>query len=105
MSLKLDMSKAYDRIEWRFLEKMMLSMGFSDCWVSRVMLCVETVSYRIRINDQISNIITPSRGIRQGDPISPYLFLICAEWLTYAINAYQEMVCYRGSKSVKGLLL
>ncbi|CAM8975355.1 unnamed protein product [Rhodiola kirilowii] len=80
MFLKLDMSKAYDRIEWKFLERMMLAMGFSESWVKRIMLCVETVTYKVRMNDQISETILPSRGLRQGDPISPYLFLICSEW-------------------------
>ncbi|CAM8958980.1 unnamed protein product [Rhodiola kirilowii] len=96
MSLKLDMSKAYDRIEWKFLEKMMLQLGFAECWVKKIMLCVESVSYKVKINDHISNIIWPSRGLRQGDPISPYLFLICAEWLTHTINMYREMGLLEG---------
>ncbi|KAL9670481.1 hypothetical protein QQ045_008034 [Rhodiola kirilowii] len=101
MSLKLDMSKAYDRIEWSFLKQMMLSMGFCEGWVRRVMLCVETISYRITINDEISDSITPSRGLRQGDPISPYLFLICADWLTYAIKDYQELGLLQGLRVCK----
>ncbi|CAM8917447.1 unnamed protein product [Rhodiola kirilowii] len=44
MSLKLDMSKAYDRIEWCFLEKMMLSLDFDSGWVGKVMMCVQSVS-------------------------------------------------------------
>ncbi|KAL9681439.1 hypothetical protein QQ045_013222 [Rhodiola kirilowii] len=52
MSLKLDMSKAYDRIEWKFLEKMMLHLGFAECWVKKIMMCVESVSYsQWRIQD------------------------------------------------------
>ncbi|CAM8885253.1 unnamed protein product [Rhodiola kirilowii] len=101
MSLKLDMSKAYDRIEWKFLEKMMLSLGFSDCWVRKIMLCVETVTYRVKINDKISEIIRPGRGLRQGDPILPYLFLICAEWLTHALNTYRELGLLEGIRVSK----
>ncbi|CAM8963080.1 unnamed protein product [Rhodiola kirilowii] len=66
MSIKLDMSKAYDRIEWRFLEKMMAAMGFAEVWIKRIMLCVSTVSYKVKINDDISEIIRPERGLRQG---------------------------------------
>ncbi|KAL9677471.1 hypothetical protein QQ045_005703 [Rhodiola kirilowii] len=91
LSLKLDMSKAYDRIEWKFLERMMLAMGFNDTWVKKIMICVESVTYRVKINDRISGIIKPSRGLRQGDPISPYLFLICVKWLSYAITTHQEL--------------
>ncbi|KAL9669875.1 hypothetical protein QQ045_007425 [Rhodiola kirilowii] len=103
MSMKLDMSKAYDRIMWHFLERMMAAiMGFSIDWIRRVMLCVKTVSYRVKINHNISEKIVPSRGLRQGDPISPYLFLICAEWFTYALNKYQEMGLIRGIRICQG---
>ncbi|CAM8965691.1 unnamed protein product [Rhodiola kirilowii] len=102
ISMKLDMSKAYERIEWHFLEKMMTVMGFAEEWIRRVMMCVRTVSYRVKINDNITEIIRPSRGLRQGDPISPYLFLICAEWLTYTINKYQEIGLIKGIKICRG---
>ncbi|KAK3230966.1 hypothetical protein Dsin_002847 [Dipteronia sinensis] len=76
MAIKLDMSKAYDRVEWVFIENMMLRLGFSDSWVNRIMGCVKSVSYSLK----------PTRGLRQGDPLSPYLFLICVEGLTTLIN-------------------
>ncbi|KAL9665795.1 hypothetical protein QQ045_000116 [Rhodiola kirilowii] len=98
VSLKLDMSKAYDKIEWRFLEQMMLALGFDRSWVKMVMLCVRSVSYKVRINNQISESIYPSRGLRQGDPISPYVFLLCAEWLNYAVGEYQELGLLQGIK-------
>ncbi|KAL9679594.1 hypothetical protein QQ045_017460 [Rhodiola kirilowii] len=98
MSIKLDMSKAYDRIEWRFLESMMLTMGFTVGWVRKIMMCVESVTYKVKVNDIISESIKPNRGLRQGDPISPYLFLICAEWFTYAVAKYQEAGLIRGIK-------
>ncbi|KAL9679912.1 hypothetical protein QQ045_017783 [Rhodiola kirilowii] len=101
MSLKLDMSKAYDRIEWKFLETMMTALGFDSGWVAKVMMCVESVKYRVKINDNISDIIKPGRGLRQGDPISPYLFLICAEWLTHTIKMYQERGLLEGLKICK----
>ncbi|KAL9680564.1 hypothetical protein QQ045_018445 [Rhodiola kirilowii] len=102
VSLKLDMSKAYDRIVWCFLEKMMLALGFDIRWVEKVMLCVQSVSYRVRINDHISDSIYPGRGLRQGDLISPYLFLLCAEWLNYAVGEYQELGLLQGVKICRG---
>jgi hypothetical protein len=81
MGLKLDMRKAYDRVEWTFLEAVMRRLGFSSQWVKLVMTCIRSVSYAIVVNGQPTRRIIPSRGIRQMDPLSPYLFLLCAEAL------------------------
>ncbi|CAM8915895.1 unnamed protein product [Rhodiola kirilowii] len=85
-SLKLDMSKAYDRIEWGFLKSILLRLGFNENWVSKIMSYVSCTTYCIRVNDVITPVFIPQRGLRQGDPLSPYLYILCTEWLSYKLR-------------------
>ena len=62
---KLDLSKAYDRVDWRFLEQVMQKMGFADQWVMWIMTCVTSVRYCCNINGALLDSFAPSRGLRQ----------------------------------------
>ena len=102
MALKLDMSKVYDRVEWRYLKVIMRKLGFNERWISLVLMCISTVSYLVLINGEAKGNIVPSRGLRQGDPISPYLFLLCAEGLSAMLRKEEEQGNIRGISVCRG---
>lgn len=98
MAIKTDMSKAYDRVELCFLETFMRKIGFAESWISWIITCVNSVSYRVLLNGETKGSIIPSRGLRKGDSLSPYLFIICTEVLIPNIRAAEESCCIMGIK-------
>ena len=96
MAIKTDMSKAYDRVEWNFLEILMEKMGFDSKWIHWIMSCVSSVSYSVLLNGNAHGFIKPERGLRQGDPLSPFLFILCAEALVSRLNQSEAAGCLHG---------
>jgi hypothetical protein len=92
------MMKAYDRVEWIFLEQMMERMGFAQSWISMIMRCVSTVRFSVRLYGGLSEAFIPSRGLRQGDPLSPYLFLFCVEGFSTLLKKACDENMLRGVK-------
>lgn len=76
VTLKLDISKTYDRLEWSFLYQTMAKLGFSIKWIKLIINYMSTVSFSIIINGVPNNLIMLKRSIRQCCPLSPYLFII-----------------------------
>ncbi|GAU50953.1 hypothetical protein TSUD_411410 [Trifolium subterraneum] len=86
LTLKIDISKTYDKVDWGFLRGVMTRMGFTDVWIRWVMMCVSSVNYSVMMNSDRVGPISPGRGLRQGDPLSLYLFILVTECLTALIH-------------------
>uniref|UniRef100_A0A803QG78 Reverse transcriptase domain-containing protein n=1 Tax=Cannabis sativa TaxID=3483 RepID=A0A803QG78_CANSA len=97
-TLKLDMSKAFDRVEWRFIKEVMTKMNFSTKWIDSIMGCLTTNTFTFLLNSEVTGSLTPSKGLRQGCPLSPYLFLICSEGLSRLLHYEQSEGHLQGFK-------
>lgn len=101
IAVKTDISKAYDRVEWSFHRKAMEKCDFSEEWCDLIMACVESVKYQVLINGIPYGDIRPSRGLRKGDPLSPYLFIICTEMLVQMLTNAEQQGLLTGLKVVR----
>ncbi|KAL5569589.1 hypothetical protein UlMin_026164 [Ulmus minor] len=86
MGLKIDLQKAYDRLSWKFLGKVLKAFGFHPIWIHRVMTCISSATMTILLNGSPVHKFSPKRGLRQGDPLFPYLFIIAMEVLSRLIQ-------------------
>ncbi|GKV23593.1 hypothetical protein SLEP1_g33302 [Rubroshorea leprosula] len=93
---KVDFEKAYDKVCWDFIEYMMMRMGFNDIWRKWIWECLASSSVSILINGSPTNQFPVSKGLRQGDPLSPFLFLIVAEGLNGLMSSAVEKQLYKG---------
>ncbi|GAU48137.1 hypothetical protein TSUD_293770 [Trifolium subterraneum] len=93
---KVDFERAYDTISWGFLEKMMAKMGFSEAWLKWMRACIFESSMFALVNGSPTADFNVGRGFRQGDPLSPFLFLIVAEGLTGLMRKVVELGKFKG---------
>ncbi|XP_010445465.1 PREDICTED: uncharacterized protein LOC104728135 [Camelina sativa] len=97
MAIKMDISKAYDRVEWSFVENVLRQFGFYEMWIT-CMCCVKSVQYKVLLNGQAYGSINPCRGLRQGDPLSPYLFILCTEVIIAHLRKAERLKLLTGIK-------
>lgn len=96
VALKLDISKACDRVEWQFLEQTIVKLGLSKTWVNLIMRCITTVAFSVIIKGVPRGLIKPERELRQDCLLSPYLFILCAEAFSNLIGLAKKKQLIRG---------
>lgn len=99
MAVKLDMTKAYDRVEWNFIKEIMVQIGFGTKWIETIMKCVSSVSYSVVVNRFTSEKFCPSKGLRQVDPLSSFLFLFYGEGLSSLMRLSTREKLLKGVKA------
>lgn len=96
ISLKLDISKAYHRIEWDYLELTITTLGFPLRMINFILHCIKITTFFILVKGIPKGPIVPSRGLRQGDSLSPYLFFLCMEGLITLRKKLADDKCLEG---------
>jgi hypothetical protein len=86
VGFKLDFHKAYDYLKWKFISTILCMLGFDQKFVNLIHKCISTINFTLLLNGCKSGSFSPSRGVRQGDPLSPYLYILCSEILARMIN-------------------
>ncbi|XP_057836614.2 secreted RxLR effector protein 78-like [Cryptomeria japonica] len=103
MIIKLDVSKAYDRVSWNFLFEVLKKFGFKQKWLDCIKHCVSSVNYFVIVNGTMSGFFQATNGLRQGDPLSLFLFVLMAEVLGRSIKFSVGQGAWKGI-SIKGYM-
>ncbi|CAJ2644149.1 unnamed protein product [Trifolium pratense] len=98
MIFKVDFERAYDTVSWNYLQRMMKTMGFAEGWLKWMKACIFESSMSVLVNGSPTADFKVSKGLRQGDPLSPFLFLIAAEGLTGLVNKAVDIGRFHGFK-------
>lgn len=94
--LKLDFEKAYDTVNWNYLTQMLESFGFGSTWTKWVKGCISSTRVSVLVNGSPSPEFCPQKGLRQGDPLSSFLFNVVVEGLNILISRAKEIGLFKG---------
>ncbi|KAM6544293.1 hypothetical protein CsatB_008740 [Cannabis sativa] len=98
MAVKLDMAKVFDRVEWAFISTILRKFDFPSRFIHLISDCISTATFQFNINGKVSGHVSPSRGIHQGDPLSPYLFMLCAKGFSSILQQQERNRALNGFK-------
>lgn len=96
MLIKMDIEKAYDTLQWDIILATLVKMHFSSIWIAYIKACLYSTSFSIIVNGSRTDLFHPSRGVRQGDPLSPYLFILVAQNLSAILNYTRQLNLIHG---------
>lgn len=100
--IKIDLTKAYDMVQWDFLQEMLEGYKFLVKFIQQVMECVTTGSFPININEEECGYFEGKRGLRQGDPLSPLLFVLVMKYFSRIMSRMSTLPDYRFHVMRKG---
>jgi hypothetical protein len=104
MAINIDMEKAFDKMEWPFLA-ILKQLGFHDKWINWIRICISTTSFSVLLNGSSFGHFQPSWGLRQGDSLSPFLFIIGTEAISRMLhNSLRGFKISRSDASLNHLL-
>lgn len=86
MAINIDMEKAFDKMKWPFLLAILKQLGFHDKWINWIRICISTTSFSMLLNGSSFGHFRSSWGLRQGDPLSPFLFIIGTEAISRMLH-------------------